>query len=146
MISKEERIKTKTSKIDAFINSKFNQRMTSITDRLGNLLFNPKKKINYVIKGADLLTGGKVSKNVEEAVSQVRAVGEGAFRELNTYKQRLVRKLKDMGGGIFTREMDKTKLNAAQKEVADEIDEVANLQNEINSIYKAPTTNLATRS
>ena len=82
MISKEDRIKTKTSKIDAFINSKFNQRMTSITDRLGNLLFNPKKKINYVIKGADLLTGGKVSKNVEEAVSQVRAVGEGAFKEL----------------------------------------------------------------
>jgi hypothetical protein len=143
MISKEDRVKTKTSKIDSFINSKFNQRMTSITDRLGNLLFNPKKKINYVIKGADLLTGGKVSKNVEEAVSQVRAVGEGAFKELSTYKQKLVRKLKDMGGGIFTREMDKTKLNAAQKEVADEIDEVANLQNEINSIYKAPTTNLA---
>jgi len=142
LISKQERIRTGNASIDAALNSKFNKRLTSITDKLGNLIFNPKRKINYVIKGADLLTGGKVSKSVEEGVSQVRAVGKDVFDELNRYKASLIKKLKDIGGGDFTRTMDKSTLNSTQKNIADEIDEVAKLQNEVNAAYKAPTTDL----
>jgi hypothetical protein len=142
LIPKNQRIQTGNAKIDSYLNSTFNKRVTSITDKLGNLLFNPKRKINYVIKGADLLTEGKVSKNVEEAVSQIREVGQDAFGQLSKYRQQLTKKLKEMGGGFFTREMDKSKLTTAQKEIADEIDEVSNLQNEINAAYKLPTTEL----
>lgn len=142
LIPKNQRIQTGNAKIDSYLNSTFNKRVTSITDKLGNLLFNPKRKINYVIKGADLLTEGKVSKNVEEAVSQIREVGQDAFGQLSKYRQQLTKKLKEMGGGFFTREMDKSNLTTAQKEIANEIDEVSNLQNEINAAYKLPTTEL----
>ena len=47
----EKKLKdNKQSRIDKFVNSKFNKTMTSITDKLGNAIFNPKKKITAYLK------------------------------------------------------------------------------------------------
>ena len=80
--SSQNLYKTGNDKIDRYLNSKFNKSVTNITIKLGNFIFNPKKKISYVIQGADLLTGGGVSKNAELAVSQLRAIGDDASKQV----------------------------------------------------------------
>ena len=132
----------KRSRIDKFVNSKFNKTMTSITDKLGNAIFNPKKKISYVIKGLDILTDGRISKNVNEAVVQVRDLGKDYAGQLGAYVQRLKKQLADQGI-TFTRGMDKSGLNASQKSIADEIEAASDMKNAISNAYKAPTTDLS---
>tara|TARA_R100000664_G_C2758940_1_gene148218 strand:+ start:1335 stop:5630 length:4296 start_codon:yes stop_codon:yes gene_type:complete len=139
----KETYKTGNAKIDRYLNSKFNKSVNNITNKLGNFIFNPKKKINLVIKGADLLTGGGVSKNVELGVSQLRAIGEDASKQVLSQMGKLRNLLKKNFGITHTRGMDKSKLTPAQLKLVNEIDDLADFEIGLRSTYKADTTVLA---
>jgi hypothetical protein len=133
--------KTGNAKIDSYINSKFNKSVNNITNKLGNFIFNPKKKISYVIQGADILTGGGVSKNAELGVSQLRAFGEDASKQILSAMGKIKNQLSKMGV-THTRGMDKSTLTPEQLKMVNDIDDLMDFEIGLRANYKADTTAL----
>ena len=140
--SSQNLYKTGNDKIDRYLNSKFNKSVTNITNKLGNFIFNPKKKISYVIQGADLLTGGGVSKNAELAVSQLRAIGDDASKQVLSAMSKIKNSLLKTGVK-FTRNMDTSNLTPEQVKMINEIDDLMDFEIGLRATYKADTTKLA---
>ncbi len=140
--SSQDLYKTGNEKIDRYLNSKFNKTVNNITNKLGNFIFNPKKKISYVIQGADLLTGGGVSKNAELAVSQLRAIGDDASKQVLSAMSKIKNSLLKTGVK-FTRNMDTSNLTPEQVKMVNEIDDLMDFEIGLRATYKADTTKLA---